>query len=171
MRCFGGTISRIPERPPGAGRRIRRALAVGAVWLAASCAASLERPGVAVVGIRAVSLGVTGGTAEVELEVTNPNDRTLRVVGLRYRLEVEDPEADAGAWSVLARGVRSEAVTLEARDTTLVSVEVPFEYRVVGATVRSLLGGREVRYRFDGEVRIEGPVGEIRIPLQTTGVL
>lgn len=141
------------------------------LWWALSCAASFETPEVAVAGIRAVSLGVTGGRAAVELEVTNPNDRELRVVGLRYRIEVEDPEGGEGEWSVLTEGVRSEGVTLEARDTTRVSVEVPFEYRVVGATVRSLLGGRDLRYRFDGEIRIDGPVGEIRVPLRSTGAL
>lgn len=142
-----------------------------ALVAALGCAAVFQAPEVSVVGLDVVSLGITGGTASVRLSVSNPNDRAVRVNGLRYRLRVEDPETGDGGWRTLSEGFRSESVTLEARDTVRIAVDVPFEYRAVGAAVRSLIQGRDVGYRLDGEVRIAGPVGEIRVPVTREGVL
>lgn len=184
MKSVGG--SRKYERGSGLrkppahrrrGRRAARAALLVVLVLSAGCAAFFEEPEVRIVGIRVISLGVSGGTAGVDLDVTNPNDRSVRVVGVRYRIQVEDVEAGETAevgderWRTLTEGMHSEGVTLEPRDTARIQVEVPFEYRVVGETVRALLQGREVEYRMDGEVRIDGPVGEIRVPVRTTGLL
>ena len=179
----GGAVDagpRRPERRPRSAGKGGRVLLLSLAVLTGACAAFFQEPEVRIVGIRVVSLGVSGGTAGVDLEVTNPNDRALRVVGVRYRLQVEDLEAteagDAeesgeGRWRTLTEGARTEGVTLEPRDTARIDLEVPFEYRLVGETVRALLQGREVEYRMDGEVRIDGPVGEIRVPVRTTGLL
>lgn len=179
MACFGGR-KRCDSKADGSRGLAARGIGLrpvvhwallALVWVGWACAAFFEEPEVRIVGIRVVSLGVSGGTAAVDLAVTNPNDRAIRVVGLRYRLQVEDLKAGEGEWRTLTEGFRSEGVTLEPRDTASVSVDVPFEYRIVGATVRALLQGRDVGYRLDGEVRIDGPVGEIRVPVRTTGLL
>lgn len=179
MASVGGSNEGGPVGGVGTGgssrlrriRALRSGVLLAALALASACSTLFQEPEARIVGIRVVSLGVTGGIAAVDLEVSNPNDRAVRVLGLRYRLQVEDLEAGEGEWSTLSEGSRAEGVTLEPRDSVRVSVDVPFEYRIVGATIRALLRGRDVEYRLDGEVRIDGPVGEIRVPVRTTGLL
>ncbi len=137
--------------------------------LLGSCAAMFETPDVRIARIRMASLGLTGGTAALDLEVQNPNDRALEILGVQYRLDLLTSEGDDRVSSTLGEGFHDERVTLGSHDTTRVTVEVPFEYRVVGRALRSLLEGSEVEYRLDGEVRIDGPVGEIRVPVERTG--
>jgi len=149
--------------------RTRRWLA--GLLLTAGCAAFFEAPSVSIVGVRVVSLGLTGGTAALELQVANPNSHPIRITGVEYHLLVQEPDSTQEAWTTLSRGDRREAVTLPARDSARVSLDVPFEYRSVGTVVRTLLQSGRLPYRLEGQVRVEGPVGELRVPLRTTGVL
>lgn len=142
--------------------------------LVPGCATFYEPPEIGIAGVRVTSLGLTRGTVALELEVHNPNSRALELLGVRYSLDLQGVERDAAepdadAWMLLGEGFHSTGVRVGADETERVTVELPFEYETVGRTIRSLFRGEDVRYRLDAEVRLEGPVGEIRAPVEATG--
>lgn len=146
--------------------------------LSQGCAFFYDPPEVRVVGLRVASLGFTAGTAELDLDVHNRNSRDIEVRGLRYRLDVRRPEDDeeggedaADAWTVLAEGFHAEPTTLTGEERTRVTIEIPFDYEALGTAVRSFLREGRVRYRLEGALGIDGPLGEYEVPLRTTGAL
>lgn len=159
-------------------RRFRRPLLTGAALLASTiplsgCALFVKQPRVTIADVRVVSLGLAGGIARVELEVDNPNRFDLSVRTLTYRLEVaEGPAGTNGEerWIRLAEEDEVERdLSVPGRQAVRVEVPVAFEYRALGAAVRSLLVDGEVRYRVQGAVRVRGPVGEHRLPFTSSG--
>lgn len=133
-----------------------------------SCAPRLRRPSVEVLAVRVTSLGLAGGTVDVDLEVVNPNARQIRIRRVDYDLQVAVGAED---WESLTRGSTPEAVTLPARDTVMVTVPVPFEYEALGAALRSLLREGQLRYRLLGEV-LAGSAGlEFRRSFEARGRL
>jgi len=56
-----------------------------------------EAPEVALAGLRVKELGLTRQTVILTLAVRNPNDRTLPIKGLTYRLKLEGNEIAQGA--------------------------------------------------------------------------
>lgn len=155
----------------GAGwRRLRPVLlAPAGAWVfAAACAAVFEAPDVRVAGVRVASLGLTEGTAAVDLEVTNPNRRALEVRGVEYRLRIEDPGDESG-WITLGEGFHDRDVTIGPGDTTRVEVTVPFGYEAIEVAARSLFRNGTLGYRLDGEIRVRGPVGDLRVPVDHRG--
>lgn len=166
-----GTVRRGARTPEGAGPAGIAVLAACA--LLGACSLAFQPPEVRIAEVRLASLGLTQGTAELELEVVNRNRRSLDVQGVRYHLQVRDDleEPQEGRWVTLGEGFHSEAVALQGGDTTFVTVDVPFRYRAVGAAIRSLLRRGEVDYRLDGEVEVAGPLGPARVPIRTEGSL
>lgn len=159
--------------PAGLRERAARAGLLAALALG-GCAAFFQAPEVRVVGLRVVSLGVTSGTAELALEIWNENRSSLEVRGVRYRLDVrgpDDAEEGSSEWMRLGEGYHRSKTVVGAGDTTRVRIEVPFQYDAVGAAVRAFLRDGEVRYRLDGELRINGALGEYQVPLRTTGAV
>ena len=146
--------------------------------LGQGCAFFYDPPEVRVVALRVASLGITSGTAELELEVHNRNSGDIRVRGLEYRLDIRRPGSDPGGeegdddpWMVLAEGFHAEPTTLSGDERTRVTIEIPFDYQALGAAVRSFLREGEVGYRLEGALGIDGPLGEYQVPLRTTGAV
>ncbi|MDX1566893.1 MAG: LEA type 2 family protein [Longimicrobiales bacterium] len=142
--------------------------------LLAGCATLYQPPEIGIAEVRVTSLGLTRGTVALDLEVHNPNPRALELLGVTYRLDLqgmerEDGEPDPDEWMLLGEGFHSSGVRVGSEETERVTVELPFEYETVGRTIRSLFRGEDVRYRLEAEVRLEGPVGEIREPVEATG--
>jgi LEA14-like dessication related protein len=160
---------------PGARRLPRRPLvaltllAVVAVT-SASCALFVRSPEVVIADVRVVGLGLTGGTAEILLEVDNPNRFGLEVREFRYLLEVSDP-AVPDRWDTLAVGVSADTVRLESRASTLVPLRIPFRYSAVGTALRAWTNGGEVPYRLEGAVRARGAGIQRDLPFRSTGSL
>jgi len=147
-------------------RVVAAALLVGL----SACALLFESPGVRVVDVGIRSLGFTGGTATVTVDLSNPNRSALEVDGFVYKLEVESGDGEGG-WVIVADGITDWEVRVPARDSVTVELPVPFEYGGIGAAIRSIFERGEVEYRASGEVWVRGPVGRIRIPYRHQGVL
>lgn len=161
-----------PDHPFRCIKGMKRMIPVAI--LVTGCATLYQPPEIGIAQVRVTSLGLTRGTVALDLEVHNPNPRALELLGVTYRLDlqgVEDAgtEPDPGDWMLLGEGFHSAGVRVGSRETERVTVELPFEYETVGRTIRSLFRGEDVRYRLDAEVRLEGPVGEIREPVEATG--
>ncbi|MFH1764861.1 MAG: LEA type 2 family protein, partial [Gemmatimonadota bacterium] len=117
-----------------------------------------------------VSLGLTSGTVAVTLDLTNASSRKMEILGFLYEVEVRDSEGDAG-WRKLAGGFHSEKISLSGKQLQRVTVPVPFEYRALGAALRSFLALGEVPYRLHGEVSVKGLGVGLDVPFHSEGVL
>ena len=147
--------------------------ALAAVLLATllqGCALFFQAPAVEIVDVEIVSLGLTSGTAEVVLEVTNESGRQMDIRGFLYEIEVKGPEEKEG-WASLAEGFYSHELSIPGRETQRVRVPVPFQYSALGVAVRSFLSEGEVPYRLKGEVWIGGSSLGLQIPFRSQGVL
>jgi LEA14-like dessication related protein len=155
------------------GGRVRaplRLLGVALVVIAiGGCALFFRDPSVRILDVRVASLGLTAGSAEVSLEVVNPNRYTLRLRSFDYVLEIQDRSADSG-WAELARGSSTDEIPVAGRDTTMVSLDVPFQYRAVQTALSAYLREGRVEYRFRGDARVRGPMGTVQLPFSQRGI-
>lgn len=145
--------------------------------LLSACASLVKEPRVALARVELASIGLTGATARVELEVHNPNSYALNARAVEYTLAFHpsDPEeqptvADAD-WRTLATGRSADEVNLRGNETTPVTVLVPFSYGEIGAAAGSLLRDGRLRYRFSGAFTVGSPIGDLRIPFDRDGIL
>lgn len=134
--------------------------------LLGGCGLFYRSPTVQIADVRVVELGFASGTAEVVLEVDNPNFFGIEVREFAYLLEIE---AEEDRWSPLAEGSTDEAVDLPRRSTERVTLEIPFSYDAMGAALRSWWDSGEVGYRIEGDLRGNGPTGELNLPFQAAG--
>ncbi len=161
------TIFRGPATPYGC-RTLRRAGALALLLTLTGCALFYRDPTVTIADVRVVSVGFTGGTAEVLLDVENPNRFALEVRAFQYRLEVRDgPER----WTELAVGESEERITLPRRSEERVSLLIPFRMQGVGTALLSWLESGEIGYRMEGRIRARGGVGEVNLPFRARGTL
>jgi len=154
---------------------IRKALLKGVgllvgLGLLHGCALFLKAPQVQIVEVQIRSLGITSGTVEVVLDVTNDGRRQMDIRGFLYEVHVKDSGED-GAWASLAEGFFDQPLSVPGHETRRVRVPVPFEYSALGAAVRSLLSRGEIPYRLRGEVWLGGSSGGLQIPFRTEGVI
>lgn len=147
------------------------------VVLAAGCASLVKEPQVRLARISLSSVGITGATARVDLEVENPNGFDLNARSVEYALDFHpeggpaDQPVPDDAWRTLATGRSAEEVSLAGGETTPVQVLVPFSYAELGSAASRLLRDGSLRYRFSGAFTVASPLGDLRIPFDRTGIL
>jgi len=155
----------------GRNGKVRKRLGLVVVLgLLQGCALFLKPPEVQIVDVQILSLGLTSGTVEVVLDVTNDGRRQMDIRGFLYEIHVKDSGED-GAWASLAEGFFDQSLSLPGHETRRVQVPVPFEYSALGAALRSFLSRGEVPYRLRGEVWLGGSGGGLQIPFRTEGVI
>lgn len=157
----------MPTPFPSRLRGLRPAAAAGLFLLAQGCSLFFEKPDVRIARVDIVSVGLTGATAAIELEVVNPNGYDLRAREVRYALEFQE----GGDWRTVARSEAGRELTVAAGDTVLVALDVPFRYQDVGSAVLSLLQQGRLDYRVRGDVRFAAPVGSVRVPFDRQGTI
>jgi hypothetical protein len=143
------------------------------------CASLVKEPVVRIVEVGVVGIGLSGATARVTLLVSNPNGFSLDAKTLDYRLAFLPPEeepaageeVDDDAWRTLVAGATPEDVRLPARDSTTLTIDIPFGYRALGQALGGLLQDGRLRYRFNGAFTVGSPVGDLRVPFDRTGLL
>jgi LEA14-like dessication related protein len=142
----------------------------GLLLLVPGCALFFRSPEVRIVDVRLVGLGLTSGTAEVLLEVDNPNRFALEVRGLEYLLEIGAREG-AERWDTLAAGFHADTVHLRRRSGEEVAIRIPFRYQALGTAFQAWVSGGEIPYRIQGEVRAHGPGGVRDLPFRSRGTI
>lgn len=156
-----------------------RALLLGlatALLLLPGCRFLFEEPTFRVLDLELTDVGFTSATAEVRVEVENPNWFELDLLGFAYEMELEDPgegsEAggDAGTtWVRLAEGHHEEPLAVPAGETAEFELEVPFDYEGMGAAVRSFLAQGTIPYRLQGDVQGRLLFWTLTFPFQAGG--
>ena len=132
-------------------RTILTALVI-ALALAAGCATLTKpwtAPEVTPVGLRIAALGVQRQVFIVTLAVRNPNDRTLPIKAMTYRLRLEGKD--------LAQGASTLDQPIPALGESLVDVEVAGDLLGLAQQLPVLaLQGRPLDWMIDGTVSIAG---------------
>lgn len=139
-------------RPPAASRFLVLTwlAAAGLAWGlgCASFGTVLEPPGVTVVNIEPLSTTGFEQRFQVDLRLSNPNERPLEVDGLRFDLEVNGQR--------LARGQTGTAVTVPRLGDAMLSVEATTTILDVFKQVMAMQTAKGIRYRVTGRVFLKG---------------
>lgn len=147
-------------------------LLLGAALLlaVAGCSLFYRNPQVRIADVRVVGVGLTSGTAEVILEVENPNSFALETRGFRYLLEVSD-QSRPERWDTVAVGYVSDTVRIGRRSTEEVPILIPFRYQALGTAFRAWFGDGAIPYRLEGEVQARGAGVERNLPFRSRGTV
>jgi len=160
-------MSRTKEKPGSA--EVMRTLALFSIlWALQGCALFFQAPAVEIVDVKIQTLGLSSGTAEVVLDVTNQGGREMAISGFLYEIEVRGP-ADQADWAALAEGFHNQELKIPGHETQRVKVPVPFQYSALGVALQSFLSEGEVPYRLKGEVWFGGSSMGLQIPFRSRG--
>jgi LEA14-like dessication related protein len=123
----------------------------------------LERPDVALTGVRPAAFGAEGGTLELRLTVTNPNGFAIAGERLDVNLEVEGEAL--GRLSVQA------PFRLPAGGDTTLTAPFTFRWAGLGEAARAALRSGEVEYRMRGGVYLATPYDAGPVPFERRGTV
>ena len=146
--------------------RLRTAAALGALGMAACGPLSqygFERPSVELVAIDITGLGIQGGTLDLLLDVYNPNSYELRAARIAVGIYLEGTHFGDAALT--------RAPVLPAGETARIVVPVTFSWSGMGSGARGLLARGGVRYRLDGRLDLDTPVGRRGVDVSTEGTV
>ena len=138
------------------------ALAAGLAGCSALGRQAFQNPVVNLRNVAVQGLGLSGGQLEVQLSVYNPNNFRLDATRLTYRVFVGDSVG-------LANGAVDTRTTVQASDSTIVTIPVSFTYSGLGAAARQILNTGSVNYRVAGDVTVGSVVGNFTVPYSATG--
>ena len=145
--------------------RFKRATVV-TILLLAACSGIAERafsrPVIVVRGVKIRSVGLTGGSIEVALHITNKNPFPLPVHRATYSFALVDS-------TEIGRGESAAAFTLPANDSTVITLPVDVSWQGLRAAARDASADGTVDYRFAGSVTLDTPLGNPNVPFESTG--
>lgn len=147
----------------------RRKLVALAVALAASAGAGcatiglprLLQPDVQVRTIRLDGLTINGGSLDVVLGVYNPNHINLDASRVTYQLFVDSIPFGNGAVDT--------RTTLNAGDTTVVTLPLDFTWTGVGTAGREILNTGTLPYRLTGDLTVGSGIGNFTFRYDRSG--
>jgi hypothetical protein len=112
------------------------------------------------VGIRSIGLG--GGTLDVQLAIANPNQ--IKLTGTRLDAGLDLQGAHFGDLAV------ADAFALTKADTTFLTVPLSFSWSGMASAAKAILNYGDVSYKLDGNMTVEAPgLGAIGVPFSRTG--
>lgn len=146
-------------------RRVESLVVAGLGMLLLSCASlgmgKFEAPSFTLTGVTVRGLGVSGGTVDLLLDVTNPNRFDLRGTRLDLGLDVEGTH--------LGDMVLDDAFHLPRNQVTSLVVPLSFTWAGVGAAARSALNYGTVAYTLKGTASLQTPFGLEKVPFTREG--
>jgi hypothetical protein len=138
-----------------------------AVTSAMGCAAlnmaNFQEPTVELNTIVVRGLGLTGGTLDLVLDVTNPNSVDLKGTRLELGLDVEGTH--------FGDVVFNDAFNLPKGKPTMVTIPLTFNWNGVGAAARSALNYGTVKYDMKGTASLQTPWGIEKVPFSRSGAV
>ena len=146
---------------------VRHPIILAATALAlSSCGGIAERaftrPVLAVRSVKLRSVGLTGGSIEARLSITNPNPFPLPVERATYLFALADS-------TEIGRGITAAAFTIPARDSTMVQLPVDVSWEGLRAAARDAARDGTVDYRLSGVVTLDTPLGNPNVSFESAG--
>lgn len=120
------------------------------------------QPTVQFQSVKLGAVGLNGATVNVAIRIINPNAYALTAKSARYQLL-------AGENVKVGEGSVTQAVTVAAHDTVVVSLPVSTTWDALGRAGGTLVGSGTVNYTLQGDVIADTPIGDRTIPLRSTG--
>ena len=144
---------------------MRRFVALLAIFFITGCATLARQafapPVVEVKDVKVASIGLTGGTLNVTLSVSNPNEYRIDATRVTYRLFVDTTQ--------IVSGEVDRLLTLENRGAAELVLPVNFGYRELGVAMREYTSKGALQYRVVGEFTLATPFGNITRPYSGAG--
>jgi LEA14-like dessication related protein len=137
------------------------ALATGVMGCAALNMTKFQEPTIELQTIIVRGIGLTGGTLDLQLEVTNPNSVDIKGTKLELGLDVEGTH--------FGDVVLDDAFNLPKGQPTTVIVPLTFNWAGVGAAARSALSYGTVKYDMKGTASLQTPWGVEKVPFSHNG--
>ncbi len=145
--------------------RTRQAILVIAVGVSSACASlgmgKFQDPTIELTSVVVRGLGLTGGSLDLMLNVTNPNNFDLKGTRLDLGLDVEG--AHFGDVQL------ADAFNLPKGKVTTVVVPMDFQWAGVGVAARSAMTYGTVKYVIKGTASLQTPFGLERVPFSRDG--
>lgn len=152
---------------------IRRTMLVAVLALAtlASACTGFRKPEIELEGISLGSVGLNGGTINVNVRVQNPNPVGFRAETINYELFLRTPRdsADEQGWERLTSGTHEEDIVIGARETRVVQIPVEFRLSELGPVASSVLRTGRFNYRVTGTVQVRAAGSRRTVPFRKTG--
>jgi LEA14-like dessication related protein len=120
-----------------------------------------SEPTIALKEIQITGIGLSGGTLDLALDVSNPNDYRLRSTRLELGIDLENVH--------FGDALLETPLELPSQQHTLVTVPVRFEWAGVGAGARGLLTRQAIRFGLTGTAFLGTPLGDRRVQVRGSG--
>jgi LEA14-like dessication related protein len=133
----------------------------GTMGCAALSMAKFQEPTIELQTIIVRGLGLTGGTLDLQLEVTNPNSVDIKGTKLELGLDVEGTH--------FGDVELNDAFNLPKGQPTTVIVPMTFNWAGVGAAARSAFNHGTVKYGMKGVASLQTPWGVEKVPFSHDG--
>lgn len=118
-------------------------------------------PVVEVTDVKVRNIGLAGGTLDVTLSISNPNEYRIDATRVTYQFYVDTTRVVTGEVDRL--------ITLENRGKSELTLPVNFGYRELGIAMREYASKGALQYRVVGEFTLATPFGSITRPYSGTG--
>jgi LEA14-like dessication related protein len=122
---------------------------------------AFANPVVDVKDVRVRSVGLMGGSLDVVLSVSNPNEYRLDATKITYNFFVDTTE--------VVTGVIERMITLEEKGRVEIIVPVNFGYAAMSMAMREYLAHGALNYRVTGQFTIVTPFGNMTRPYSGRG--
>lgn len=147
-------------------RLMAAALAVGMAM--GGCAvmeelAAVAKPQVSVQAVQLRQLGLSGGSVDIRLAVSNPNHFRLEGTQVTYQLSIDSVP--------FGRGTTTRQFLVNAGDSTIVTLPLDFTWSGVGNAGRAVMNTGTLPYRVTGNVRVSSALGALTVPYDHSGRL
>jgi len=123
---------------------------------------AFTRPVLTVRAVKLRSIGLTGGSIEATLTITNPNPYPMPVQRATYLFALADS-------TEVGRGVTAVAFTVPARDSAVVQLPVDVSWQGLRAAARDAARDGTVDYRLSGIVTLDTPLGNPNVSFESAG--
>ncbi len=149
---------------------MRAAVTAAALLFAAACHSGnttpppnvpFDPPTVELRNVRPSGVGLTGGSLNITVSLSNPNGYAVSSPRFHYRVMIGTAR--------LGTGTHDADVTVAPGDSAIVRLPLSFSYESLGWAGRSLLSRGAVTYQVIGDVTVGTPHGRLSAPFDRTG--
>jgi LEA14-like dessication related protein len=138
------------------------ALVIGScAWLGQVASGGFQKPSLAYKSVSLSDVSLSGATVDVVTTVTNPNAVDLSVAEVDYRLSVDGHP--------VASGTPPAGLQIPARGSADLTLPATVRFAELGQALSAFLTQDSAKYKAEGTVGLNTPVGIVRVPVSHEG--
>jgi LEA14-like dessication related protein len=130
-------------------------------WLGQLTSGGFQKPSLAYKSVSLSDVSLSGATVDVVTTVTNPNAVDLSVAEVDYRLSVDGHP--------VASGKPPAGIQIPARGSADVTLPATVRFAELGQALSAFLTEDSAKYKAEGTVGLNTPVGIVRVPVSHEG--